>query len=127
MARLNVLGVPSPPKERDYAETPQGALRYTADALEWMQTYVDATDDHRKGNIGTIGQSVVGLERDLQPDGSKNPGWVANSIRQVADDNAALLADNERIRSQLKWQNRLVVTTLVAMLIFLGQQLIVRL
>lgn len=138
MARASALGVGPPPKERDYPQDSAGAFAYTRDVLEWMQGYVDATDDHRKGNVEMIFRSVEEHERALMPGNKTNPGWVANAIAdirgvhdrfmaQVAEDNAALLGDNAKIRRQLKWQNGLVVSTLVAMLVFLAQQLIVRL
>lgn len=127
MARINALGVPAAPKERNYEESPAGAMRYTADVLEWMVLYTDTTDDHRKANVGLLGYQVADHEADLQRDTAKNPGWIAHMFAQVAEDNAALLKDNQAIRKQLKWQNGLVLSTLLAMLVFLGQQLIVRL
>lgn len=138
MARFTSLGMGAPPKERDYPQDTSGGFAYTRDVLEWMQSYVDSTDDHRKDSFETTGRVVADHEAALLPSSAKNPGWVANAVAdiravhlrfvaQVAEDNAALLEDNLRIRKQLKWQNGLALTSLVAMLIFLGQQLIVRL
>lgn len=138
MARFTSLGVPAPPKERDYPQDSGGGFAYTRDALDWLQNYVDATDDHRKDNMETALSPVADHEAALMPESAKNPGWVANAVAdiravhlrfvaQVAEDNAALLEDNKRIRKQLRWQNGLALTSLVAMLLFLGQQLIVRL
>lgn len=137
MARFTSLGIPPPPKERDYPQDSGGGFAYTRDAIEWLQGYVDATDDHRKDSFDMVGNIVHEHEAALLPESSRNPGWVANAIvdiravhdrfvAQVAEDNAALLEDNRRIRKQLKWQNGLALTALVSMLIFLGQQLIVK-
>lgn len=138
MARFTSLGMRRPPRESDYSSDAAGGLRYTTDALEWIQDYVDATDDHRKDSFDTVADTIADHELSLAPVTSKNPGWVANAIediravqhrfaQQVAEDNQALVDDNKAIRSELKYMRGLAVSALIAMLIFFGQQLYVRL
>lgn len=143
MARLSALGVPPPPRPDAYVAaggqaTPSGAMQYMRDCLDWVQELVEKTDDHRKASVETIGDAVARHDEDLRREDERNPGWVAIAlidmrhtyerfVDQVAEDNAALLKDNQGIRSELKWMRGLALSALIAMLIFLGQQLYVRL
>jgi hypothetical protein len=141
MARLSALGIPPEPRMDAYSRDLAGNFQFTRDALDWIIRLVDATDDHRKGSIETwtkeFGRLVAQHEEDLRPADSRNPGWIAIKMLeiqaaqgrfalQVDEDNKALVKDNARIRKQLKWQNGLAISALVAMLVFFAQQLIVK-
>lgn len=115
-----------------------GAMQFTRDVIEWVEQLVEGTDDHRKGSMEAIGDAVARHEEDLRREDQRNPGWVAVTLTdlrkthqrfvdQVAEDNAAIIADNQLIKDELKWARRLVVTTLIALMIFFAQQLYVRL
>lgn len=133
--------LPPIPKERDYAQTAEGAKQYARDLSEWQRSYTDATDDHRKRGVDTwtreFGQLVAQHEVDLQPGTTARPGWVARDIQsvreqherfmdQVAEDNQALLKDNERVRRYLKWSVITSASALISLAAFLAGQLIVR-
>lgn len=133
--------LPPIPKERDYPQTPQGAMEYARDLSEWLRNYTDATDDHRKRGVETwteqYGQLVAQHETDLQPGTVPRPGWVARDIQsvrealerfvdQVAEDNQALVDDNKRIRSYLKWAILTSASALVSLLVFLAGQFVVK-
>lgn len=129
------------PKERDYADSADGAKQYARDLSEWLRSYTDATDDHRKKGVEMwtkeFGQLVAQHEVDLQPGTTPRPGWVARDIQavrdqlerfvdQVAEDNQALLADNNKIRGYFKWSILTSASALISLAAFLAGQLIVR-
>lgn len=131
--------LPPFPRERDYPGTAQGAMDFARDIGEWMRTYTDLTDKHRRSSVEMwtkeFGNIVKENHDDLQPPNAARPGWVAvafretqthleNFIEQVARDNIALLEDNDSIRQEIKWFKRIALTTLISFAVYVTQQLV---
>lgn len=86
---------------------------YVDGQVEKLRDYVDERNKHRSADVKTLEKMLVQHEHDLMR--GEKPGWVQTAFTQLHTDLEEMCKAMSAQAETLKWQNRMLVGTLVAL------------